>query len=257
MRRGGVLEAVLRRDRWIVLAAVIAVGALAWSYTLWSAGTMQDHGSMAMPPGSWTATHAALVFVMWWVMMTAMMVPGAAPMVLLFAALARARGDGRAPAGLTAIFLAGYLLAWGGFSLLATAAQGALEASGLLSATLSTTSAPLGGALLVAAGLYQFTPVKRACLRYCRDPVRFLTRHWREHRRGALAMGWRHGAYCLGCCWFLMALLFVGGVMNVLWIGGLALYVGLEKLSPRARWLRRAAGAALGAAGALVLVGSL
>jgi predicted metal-binding membrane protein len=249
---------MLRRDRAVVIAAVLVVSALAWGHVLWSAEASRAHGDMAMSPGRWTmAGAAATTFVMWWVMMIAMMVPSAAPVVLLFAALTRMQRERETPTVPAAIFLAGYLVAWGGFSLLATAAQWALDTSGLLSAMLLATSAPLGGAILLGAGLYQFTPVKRACLRHCQNPVMFLTRHWRQGRGGALAIGVRHGAYCVGCCWLVMALLFVGGVMNVLWIAGIAVYVGLEKLLPRARWLRRAAGGGLAAWGVVILTRSL
>ena len=143
---------------------------------------------------------------------------------------------------------------WGAFSVVATGLQWALEASGLLLA-MTVTDPALGGSVLLAAGLYQLTPVKHACLRRCRGPVQFLTEYWRPGAAGAWRMGLAHGAYCLGCCWFLMALLFFGGIMNVLWIAGLAIYVLFEKTVPAGHWLSRAAGALLALAGAIVLVG--
>jgi predicted metal-binding membrane protein len=151
------------------------------------------------------------------------------------------------------IFLSGYLLIWAGFSLLAILAQWALESAGLLSMEMASTSAVLRGVILIAAGLYQFTPLKTACLHYCQSPVLFLSQHWQAGAMGALRMGLRHGCYCFGCCWFLMALLFISGIMNLVWIAGIAVYVACEKLLPLGRGLSRAAGAALIVAGAIVL----
>jgi predicted metal-binding membrane protein len=151
------------------------------------------------------------------------------------------------------IFLGGYLLVWTGFSLVAALAQWGLERVGLLSMAMASTSAVFGGVILLAAGLYQFTPVKNACLRYCQNPVLFLSQHWRPGALGALRMGLRHGSYCLGCCWFLMALLFVSGVMNLIWIAGIALYVAGEKLLPLGHRLSRAAGLGLIVSGTIVL----
>jgi predicted metal-binding membrane protein len=152
------------------------------------------------------------------------------------------------------IFLSGYLLIWAGFSLIAILAQWGLERVGLLSMAMASTSAVLGGIILLTAGLYQFTPVKNACLRSCQSPVLFLSRYWQPGAGGALRMGLRHGGYCLGCCWFLMALLFVSGVMNLVWIAGIALYVACEKLLPLGRGLSRAAGVALIVSGMIILV---
>jgi predicted metal-binding membrane protein len=149
---------------------------------------------------------------------------------------------------------AGYLAVWGAFSLAATLAQGGLEAAGLLAPGTMAAAAPmLAGGLLPAAGLYQLTPLKRACLRRCRSPVAFLAAHWRPGAAGAFRLGLAHGAYCVGCCWFLMALLFVGGVMNPLWIGAIALYVLAEKLAPRGRLLSRASGLLLAGWGVATL----
>ena len=164
---------------------------------------------MPMDPMPWSTSDAALMFAMWWVMMIAMMVPSAAPMVLLFTAIKRKQAASVSPSVEAWVFLGGYLLIWAGFSLVAALAQWGLERAGLLSMAMASTSAMFGGVILLAAGLYQFTPVKSACLRYCQSPVLFLSRHWRPGAAGALRMGLRHGGYCLGCCWFLMALLFV------------------------------------------------
>jgi predicted metal-binding membrane protein len=188
-------------------------------------------------------------------MMMAMMLPSAAPMILLFAMINRKQRDKGAAYVPTGIFAAGYALVWGAFSLVAIFAQWGLERSGLLSSMMASTSVLLGAGLLIAAGLYQLTPLKHACLRHCRSPFAFVTQHWRPGDLGALRMGIEHGAFCAGCCWFLMALLFYGGIMNLYWIIGLALYVLLEKTIPAGHWLGRIAGVLLIAwGGGLMLV---
>ncbi len=232
------LDIVLRRDRWIVNVALLAVILGAWGWLLAGAGMDMDawemtrHSLMAMPaapPPPVTLSWALLMFSMWWIMMIAMMLPSAAPTILLASALNRRSTADQAPYGPSAAFTAGYLLAWAGFSLVAVAAQAGLRQAGWLNGMLVSVSPFLSGLLLMVAGAWQFTPWKQACLRHCRSPVEFLTRHRRAGVRGALLMGLRHGAWCLGCCWFLMVLLFVGGVMNLFWIVGLAVYVWLEK----------------------------
>ncbi|MGE0213391.1 MAG: DUF2182 domain-containing protein [Parvibaculaceae bacterium] len=259
MRIADVAEAVARRDRWVVGGLLALVVLLAWAYTLSGVGMHDmDATSMGMTPAEheammrrlgWTPGYALLMFAMWWIMMAAMMVPSVAPMVLLFATISRKDPDTGALVAPTGAFLSGYLLAWAAFSALATLLQWALERAGLVSPMAMSAGAVLGGGLLVAAGLYQLTPLKQACLAKCRNPVLFLMQEWRAGASGALRMGAEHGAWCLGCCWFLMALLFVGGVMNVLWIAALAVYVYIEKLAPHGHWLSYATGAALTAAG--------
>jgi predicted metal-binding membrane protein len=251
------LEHLLRRDRLIVSVGIAAVVVLAWIYLARGAG--MDTGMADMPdmpdmePMPWSPSTAALLFVMWWVMMIAMMVPSAAPTVLLYATIERRREASASPAVDTWVFLGGYLLTWAGFCVVAVVAQWALQRSGLLSMAMASNSAWLGGAILLAAGLYQFTPLKGACLRACQNPLLFLSQHFRPGTAGALRMGSLHGSYCLGCCWFLMALLFVSGVMNLVWIAGIALYVACEKLLPLGRRLSYAAGMALLISGAIVL----
>ena len=194
----------------------------------------------------------ALVVAMWWVMMIAMMVPSAAPTVLLYAQVHRTRfkPGGNPPIG---AFLWGYLLCWLIFSIVAAAAQLWLERSALASPmTMALHSRVAAGALLIAAGAYQLSPLKDACLGQCRSPASFLARHYRPGASGAFRMGIRHGAYCVGCCWPLMLLLFVGGVMNIAWIAALALIVAAEKLLPYGRWIARIIGVAL-VGGGLVL----
>ena len=208
------MENVLKRDQAVTIASLVAVTALAWAYLVALAG---DIG--AMPEvAPWSAIDFWLMLVMWAVMMVGMMLPSAAPMILLYAAVSRkqrGRGHVFAPTG---VFAAGYLVAWTVFSLAATALQWALEQAALLSPMMVGASPYLGGALLITAGVYQWTPLKHACLENCRAPAEFLSRIWRPGTGGAVAMGVHHGAYCIGCCWVLMGLLFVGGVMNLLWV---------------------------------------
>jgi len=192
-----------------------------------------------------------MTFAMWWVMMVAMMLPSAAPMILLYA---RAVPAAARPA--TESFTLGYLLIWGFFSLVATLAQWRLATAALLSSMAMATSSPsLAAALLIAAGVYQISPWKDACLRECRNPAIFLSRHYRPGWTGALRLGARHGAWCVGCCWMLMALLFVGGIMNLAWIAVLTLLVALEKLLPWGRAMSILAGAGCILLGWAILLG--
>ena len=255
------LEAVLRRDRLVVVAALITVIALSWTYLLAGAGmgmsafemTRMSQLGMAggmsgmamMTPTVWTPGYAVLMFFMWWVMMVAMMLPSAAPMILLFATINRRQRETGHPYVATSIFAVGYLAAWAGFSLVAVILQWGFERTGILSPMLVGTNVIFGGVLLLAAGVYQLTPIKHACLRHCRSPLAFLSTHWRRDARGALRMGLVHGAFCVGCCWFLMGLLFFGGVMNLYWIAGLALLVLFEKTVPAGHWLGYATGVVL------------
>lgn len=240
------IESILRRDRMLAAAALSAVIALSWVYLLTGAGmSMHEMDGMLMPMRMepWTLGYAVVVFGMWAVMMAAMMLPSAAPMILLYGTISRRR-QASANVGTTS-FVLGYVVVWALFSTVAVALQFAMEEAALLSSMMEMTSIALAGALLIAAGLYQWTPLKQACLRRCRSPLDFIMTEWREGSAGAFVMGLRHGVYCLGCCWLLMLLLFVGGVMNLLWIGGLAAFVLIEKLAPAGHWIGRAAGIAL------------
>lgn len=276
------LESVLRRDRLVVVIALVAVIVLSWVYVLAGAGmgmsafemtrmtqpvgaidstqpSMQgmSMGGTAvggtMVTGAWTVGYAVVIFFMWWVMMFGMMLPSAAPLLLLFARMMRKEKDKGAPYVPTGVFALGYVIMWAAFSAIATGAQWGLEASGLLSGIMVGTSAVLGAGLLIAAGVWQLTPWKNACLRHCRSPIGFLSAHWRPGRTGAFKMGLVHGAFCLGCCWFLMALLFYGGVMNLYWIIGLALYILIEKLLPAGARIGQLTGVILIAWGATLL----
>jgi hypothetical protein len=182
-----------------------------------------------------------------------MMLPSATPILLLFARINRSEKSAGRPFIPTGIFAAGYLVAWGAFSALATGVQWALERLGLLSPMMATTSYWLGGAILLAAGVWQLTPIKGICLRHCRSPMGFLVQSWRPGRGGAFRMGLEHGSFCLGCCWFLMGLLFFGGIMNLFWIIGLAAFVLLEKTVPMGSWIGRLVGIGIAAWGVLLL----
>ena len=234
------------RERLVVGVALVVVCALAWWLTL-----IHAHGMHASSPHT---GRVAGIFVMWLVMMAAMMLPAVLPMVDVFAAVSRQRHHGSRAYARTTLFVGGYLIAWSGYSAVATAAHWLLERSGLLDTMMRSTSDLLAGGLFLAAGLYQWTPLKQACLRRCRSPLEFVLTHWRKGAAGAFIMGTRHGLYCVGCCWMLMLLLFVGGVMNIAWIAGLAAFVLLEKLAPAGGWVSRAAGAGLVLWGVATLV---
>jgi predicted metal-binding membrane protein len=241
-----------RRARRAILAGTLGAAALAWLAIVRMERTM-----WGMPMGGlhpWSALDFSTVLAMWTVMMVGMMLPSALPATFLYARVAqRAAREGNALAP-TSLFVAGYLLAWSAFSLGATALQALLERAALLSPMWVLTSPRLGGAVAAAAGLYQLTPWKDSCLRGCRAPAQFFAAHWRTGRSGALALGARHGALCVGCCAPLMALLFVGGVMNLIWIAAISLFVLLEKALPFGKTVRFASAGglfALGAAGML------
>ncbi|SDA66392.1 DUF2182 domain-containing protein [Mesorhizobium qingshengii] len=285
------LEAVLRRDRAVVTVALVVIAVLAWAYVLWLGAGMvmpgssasggagdvaatdmsnmdmssMDMGGMDMgatvAPGfrAWATADFAFIFTMWAVMMVGMMTPSVAPMLLLYAGVGRkAQADGR-PIASTGWFFTGYLAVWVVFSIVATGAQWLLARLALLDPSMATDSAIVGGLVLIAAGFYQWTPMKGVCLRQCQAPIAFLASHggFRSAPLGALRLGIDHGAYCLGCCWALMALLFVGGVMNVLWIAGIAILVLLEKTVPTGQLIPRISGALMAATGAWLILGAL
>jgi predicted metal-binding membrane protein len=246
------LERVLRRDRAVTLVALIVASLLAWAYILLGAGmdmaSMQMQ-TMSMPgmamPSAWTASYFFLMLAMWAVMMIAMMLPSAAPMILLFATIERRRRQ-ESPFVATFVFAAAYIVVWIGFSLTATLLQWQLDRLALLSPMMATTSKLIGGGIFLAAGLYQFTPLKQACLRNCQSPLEFISRYW---EMGPFGIGIRHGLYCVGCCWMLMLLLFVGGIMNLIWVALIAAVILLEKLLPPGKWLSYGLGVLLAAWG--------
>ncbi len=259
------IEALLRRDRIIVAVGLLVIVALSWLWLFTGAGTGMSSWAMttwSFPPPissapamtmAWPLSYWLIMLTMWWVMMIAMMTPSAAPMVLLHARVSRhAQARGRMPPAVipTGLFFTGYLASWFLFSLVATALQWGLEQAGLVHGMrMWSLSRPLSGALLVAAGAYQFSALKAVCLEHCRAPTEYLSKHWRAGRWGAFRMGLGHGAYCVGCCWVLMALLFVGGTMNLIWIAGLSILVLGEKLAPAGHRLAHLIGALMIAAG--------
>jgi predicted metal-binding membrane protein len=214
--------------------------------TSWGATNIDSPlAQLTMPLSAWSAANWLAVFTMWAVMMAAMMLPSAAPMILCFAAL----NEKRSERARTLLFVAAYLALWTAFSGAATATQWALQSIGWVSPMIVSKSSVLSGALLLIAGLFQFSGLKHACLRACRSPLGFLMSDWRDGLWGAWDMGMRHGVYCLGCCWGLMALLFVGGVMNLLWIAALAGLVAIEKLAPKGGPIGQALGGVMIGAG--------
>lgn len=255
-RDDSIVKRALRHDRMLVIAGLLVVVVLSWTYLLAGAGTMQEMDGMlmSMSPGPWTPDYALLMLLMWVVMMAAMMLPSAAPMILLYATIARGRDARGMPATASGIFAVGYVAIWTAFSLGAVALQYGLERLALLSPMMETTSMALAGGILITAGIYQWSPLKKACLQGCRSPLEFVLTHWRAGARGAFVMGVQHGMYCVGCCWMLMLLLFVGGVMNLGWIAGLAILVLVEKLAPAGYWIGRGVGILLAGWGIAALL---
>lgn len=247
-------DAGLRYDRRVTLGGLAAVVILSWLY-LWHMAAGMDHASMAMAaaPRAASAGALALTFVMWTVMMAGMMLPSAAPAIVLYGAMVRRNAERRSTLPATWIFVGAYLVVWTAFSVAATVLQAALEAAALMTPAMTVASAGLSALALVAAGVYQVTPLKQACLRKCRHPLEFFITRWRTGRAGAFRMGLEHGAYCLGCCWALMLLLFVAGVMNLAWVALIAAFVFAEKLLPAGRLTSYAAGAVLVGYGIYVL----
>ena len=247
--------APVSRDRAIILAALTLITALCWVYLVYDARRMTAGiCEMCMPLAhAWSLREVILVFVMWAIMMVGMMTPSVTPALLLFAGLNRQRRAAARPFVPTFAFLFGYLLVWILFSLAATLLQAWLHRAALLSPAMVSRSPLLGGALLIGTGIYQLLPFKSACLRHCRSPLDLFLTRWREGTRGAIQMGFSHGLSCAGCCWLLMLLLFVAGVMNLLWVAAITLFVLLEKVVPTA-WISRISGVALAAWGVWMLV---
>ena len=225
------------RDHWIVYSGVLLLFLFGWSYMGYMGWAMQnmDIVEMWMPPragtAAWTLYDFWMLFLMWAVMMIAMMVPSVLPMVTLFVTVSqnkRKLGQQYVP---TFIFLLGYLIVWILFSVAISVVQYPLHTAGLLNPMMDSRSYLLSGSILVLAGLYQWTPLKDACLHQCRTPMTFLMTRWRDGQGGAIKMGMQHGLFCVGCCWALMAVMFAVGVMNVLWMIAIAVFVLLEKIS--------------------------
>ena len=245
------LEGLLRRDKLVTCTAILLLIILCSLYTIFGVGmsmsaiemtpglgqstiampTMANMKKMMMEPASWSIGYGLLVFLMWWLMMVAMMLPSAAPMILLYTALIRRAQKTKNIITEVTLFISGYLLAWAAFSLFAAALQSQLEVRGWMSPMMmETTNIYLAAGILIAAGIYQLTPLKTVCLENCRQPASFLAGYKNTWVNSPLRIGLVHGFYCVGCCWFLMGLLFLGGIMNLYWIVGLIIFVAIEKL---------------------------
>ena len=243
-------------DKGLAIAGLAGVIACAWAYLVPASLDMygrMDGAAAWMMEATWDAHYLRLIFLMWSVMMVAMMLPSALPTILIFRRAVQNDPKVRSPALRMFVFTGGYIVAWFGFSVGATLLQWGLAEAALLSPMMVSASPWLGGAILIVAGVYQWTPLKYACLRHCRSPLAFLAEHWQPGMPGALSLGLRHGLYCVGCCWALMLLLFVGGVMSLLWIGAITAFVLVEKLAPYGVQGGRLSGLALVLAGAWVL----
>jgi predicted metal-binding membrane protein len=237
------IERILARDRAMVVASLITLVLLSWIYLAILANDMAAGDMRLMGMGNttfsmsdtsrWTLITFGFMLLMWCIMMIGMMIPSAAPMILLFAMISRKQSENRSPGTAIALFTAAYLVVWFGFSFLATFAQWLLNELTLLSPMMVANSRALTIGLLIGCGIYQLSPLKQACLGKCRSPLGFLTTRWQSGNAGALKMGLSHGIYCVGCCWLLMALLFLGGVMNLMWIVIIAVFVLAEKIVPR------------------------
>jgi predicted metal-binding membrane protein len=230
----GAWRSIARLDRLGVISTLVAGTTLAWVYLFRLADGMAGSSipMAAIQVRPWEGADFILTFLMWAIMMVGMMVPSAAPTVMIYAAIARKAARDRTVVAPTAVFISGYVVLWTLFCVLATLAQWGLDQASLLSPMMVTTSPAIGSGLLIAAGVYQITPIKSACLKHCRSPAHFLSEHWRKGVTGAFRMGLEHGVVCVGCCWVLMGLLFVGGVMNLLWIAAIATFVFVEKVIP-------------------------
>jgi predicted metal-binding membrane protein len=253
------LENILKKDRLIVTGGLFVLCILAWLYIIYLYRQMivMDMNALffAMPmTPSWTVLDFILLFLMWFVMMIAMMTPSVTPLILIFAMVNRKRKQQQNPFVATGYLITGYFLVWAGFSLMSTLLQWLLQQVWLLNPEMRIVNKTFGGLILIAAGIFQFTPLKNKCLGHCSTPIDFIYTNWKEGKQGALRMGMQNGMYCLGCCWVLMILLFVSGIMNLLWIALIALFVLIEKVLPKAKWISFVAGVALIIYGVIVLV---
>lgn len=277
MSNGSITTGGPQRDRFIVIIATVAATLVAWIYVvlqaqgvpgLGVAGTavmpsmgamanmpgMENKPGMAMEMGPWGATELLLLFLMWAIMMIGMMLPSAVPLIHNFMVETHQRDSRQAVFAPTAALILGYVAVWAGYSVIATLAQYALHEGALLSPMMVSTSPVLSGVLLIAAGIYQVTPTQYNLLKRCRQPLYFLRLDWREGTGGAFAMGLRHGAYCMGCCFVLMGVLFAGGIMNLLVVAAVTVFVLFEKCLPFGHIGGLVSGPLMIAAGVYVLV---
>jgi predicted metal-binding membrane protein len=253
------IEYILKKDRLIIIVGLFIICVLSWLYIIYLYRQMypmnMDAMFFAMPMSAkWTATDFVLLFLMWFVMMVAMMMPSVAPLILIFAGINRQRRQVQNPFVPTGYLLSGYFSVWLIFSLLATVLQWLMQHLSLLNPDMIITSKIVGGIILIAAGLFQFTTLKQRCLYNCQTPIKFIHKHWQEGRAGAFRMGVKNGLFCLGCCWILMILLFVSGIMNLLWIAIIAGFVFAEKIFSGTKLVSYISGVALIIYGAFVLL---
>ena len=249
---------LLSRNRIIIASCIVLITVLAWGYLFHLDHEMpSSHESMGRlgmtMAAAWTACDFVFTFMMWSVMMVAMMAPAAAPTYLLFSSMSASRNDSRA-GGMSLLFVTGHLSVWIGFSALAAMVQWTLHRAASLSPEMSVVNPRIAGTILVAAGLYQLSPLKSSCLKRCQSPLGFILGNWRDGSKGAFKLGLRHGVYCLGCCWALMLVLFVVGVMNLAWVAALATFILVEKLRPAGTWLARAGGVMMIGTGLVVFL---
>ncbi len=249
---------LLARQRMAIIGGLVVVVAVSWGYLLALASDMSMGHEMSMGAAAGGAMQSpgfAWLLVMWVVMMAAMMLPTAFPMIVMHARFQTGHAPARSPAPRTALFVLGYLVAWTGYAAIASAVQMGLQHTATMHPmAMALTSAPASAAVLVAAGIFQLTPLKNACLSRCRSPLGFFMTAWRNGRGGALLMGIHNGAYCVACCWALMAVMFVVGTMNMLWVALLAVFMLFEKVGPAPGLVTRGSGMALIATGAWFLV---
>lgn len=249
------MESVIRRDRRIIVFSIVGITVLAWNYLIMMAGDVMVMAEAMTGPRtvSWTAVDFTMAFIMWAAMMVGMMLPTASPMVLMFAKVNRNQCNEGKPVVATGIFVAGYVAIWLVFALVAALLQWSLQMIGLLASAMGTANVVFGGIIMIVVGMYQWTPYKDACLRLCQTPLGFLMTRWRDGIGGAFRMGLSHGVYCVGCCWALMLLMYVGGIMNLLWMAALAVLMLAEKITPPNSWLPRIVGVMLVTWGGWVL----
>jgi predicted metal-binding membrane protein len=259
MNKTNFLEQILKKDRFIIISGLFILCSLSWVYIIYLSRQMNpmnmDAFLFAMPMTStWTGVDFWLIFLMWFVMMIAMMTPSVTPLILIFTLVNRQKRQQQNPFVSAGYLLGGYFMIWAVFSLLATSLQWLLQHISMLNSEMETTNKILGGTLLIAAGIFQFSLLKRKCLHYCRTPIDYIHCNWKEGKTGALRMGIENGIYCLGCCWILMILLFVSGIMNLLWISLIALFVLIEKALSRSKWISYMAGVILLIYGTMILI---
>ena len=250
------VEHALRHDRATLVVLLVLTPVVSWTWIVVMARDMygpMTGASAWMMTTQWDAPRLLLLFAMWSVMMTAMMLPSAAPLILLYGAAARRSPQPTARRHIYAL-AAGYLAAWTAFSLAATVLQRALASLLLLTPMMEAGNSRVTATLLIIAGAYQWTPLKHACLRACQSPLGFLMARWRNGWSGAFRLGLEHGTYCVGCCWALMLLLFAGGVMNLVVIVALTAWVAVEKLAPFSRRVAQFSGVVMIAAGSWMLL---